>query len=58
MFGWTGVIIGILLILFAAFMIFFFPAAENEQQPHGFAWNGVFLGFIAGVIGVVLIFLP
>ncbi len=57
MFGWTGVIIGILLLLFAGFMIFFFPAAR-EQQPQGFGWNGVLLGFIAGIIGLALLFLP
>ena len=57
MFGWVGLIIGILLLLFAAFAIFFYPAAA-EHQPHGFGWNGVILGFIAGLIGVALLFLP
>ena len=62
MFGWTGIIIGILLLLFAAFMVFFFPASTMEgasgHQPQGFSWNGILLGFIAGLIGVALIFLP
>jgi hypothetical protein len=59
MFGWVGLIIGILLLLFAAFMIFFFPAAAEHQPPqHGVGWNGVIFGFIAGIIGVALIFLP
>lgn len=57
MFGWTGIIIGILLMLFAAFMIFFFPAA-GEHQPLGTDVNGVILGFIAGIIGIALVFLP
>jgi len=57
MFGWTGVIIGILLLLFAAFMIFFFPASK-EHQPDPYGFNGVLFGFIAGLIGVALIFLP
>jgi hypothetical protein len=57
MFGWMGIIVGVLLLLFAAFMVFFFPAAQ-EQQPHGFGLNGIIFGFIAGIIGVALIFLP
>ncbi|MEM7815848.1 MAG: hypothetical protein QXN71_01880 [Candidatus Aenigmatarchaeota archaeon] len=57
MFGWIGTIVGILLLLFAAFMIFFFPAAE-EHQPRGVDVNGVVFGFIAGLLGIALIFLP
>jgi hypothetical protein len=57
MFGWIGTIVGILLLLFAAFMIFFFPAASQEHQQ-GIGWNGVIFGFIMGFIGIVLIFLP
>ncbi|MCX6814815.1 MAG: hypothetical protein NTY20_04170 [Candidatus Aenigmarchaeota archaeon] len=57
MFGWTGIIVGILLLLFAAFMIFFFPASK-EHQPDPYGFHGVLLGFIAGIIGIALIFLP
>ena len=59
MFGLAGIIAGILLLLFAAFMVFFFPMSTVEssgQQTQG--WNGVLLGFIAGIIGIALIFLP
>jgi ABC-type Mn2+/Zn2+ transport system permease subunit len=59
MFGWIGVIIGILLLLFAAFMIFFFPMSTAEASGHQTqGWNGVLFGFVAGIIGVALIFLP
>jgi len=57
MFGLAGIIVGILLLLFAAFMIFFFPMSR-EHQPDPYGFNGVLLGFIAGIIGVALIFLP
>jgi hypothetical protein len=57
MFGLAGIIVGILLLLFAAFMVFFFPAAQ-EHQPGGFGWNGVLFGFVVGIIGIALIFLP
>jgi hypothetical protein len=56
MFGLIGQIIGILLVLFAAFMVFFFPAAQDHQESFG--PNGVFFGLIAGALGVALIFLP
>jgi NhaP-type Na+/H+ or K+/H+ antiporter len=56
MFGWIGIIIGVLLLLFAAFMIFLFPASQ-EHQPDPYGWNGVLFGFIAGIVGIVLIFL-
>jgi|GEM_PF-745946 len=55
MFGWIGVIVGILLLLFAAFLIFFFPA-EAEHQYQG--WEGVIFGFVVGVIGAALLLLP
>jgi uncharacterized membrane protein YedE/YeeE len=60
MFGWTGIIIGILLMLFSAFMIFFFPAStlEGASGHQMQSWNGVLLGFITGIIGVALVFLP
>jgi NhaP-type Na+/H+ or K+/H+ antiporter len=58
MFGWIGIIVGILLLLFAAFMVFFYPAASHEHQPDPYGWNGVIFGFIAGIIGIALIFLP
>jgi len=56
MFGWIGAIVGILLLLFAAFMVFFFPSPV-AHQPESFGWNGVLIGFIAGIVGVALLFL-
>ena len=57
MFGWVGSIIGILLLLFAGFMIFFFPG-PGVHQTHGMDVNGVILGFVAGIAGVALLLLP
>jgi len=57
MFGWIGIIVGILLLLFAAFMVFFFPA-PTVHQSESFGWNGILIGFIAGIIGLALIFIP
>jgi hypothetical protein len=57
MFGWVGIIVGILFLLFAAFAIFFFPASR-EHQPDPYGFNGILLGFIVGIIGLALLFLP
>ena len=55
MFGWIGTIVGILLLLFAAFLIFFFPGTKEHQSQ---GWEGVVFGFVAGVIGAGLLLLP
>lgn len=55
MFGMAGLVIGILLLLFGAFMIFGFPAAE-EHQPPSFSWAAIVIGFIVAIIGAVLVF--
>jgi len=57
MFGWTGLIAGVILLLIAGFLIFFFPSA-TKHQPEPYGWNGVILGFILGLIGLALLFLP
>ena len=60
MFGLIGIIVGILCLLFAAFMVFFFPASTMRgatgHQSQG--WEGVLFGFFVGLIGVALLFLP
>ncbi|MEM5798304.1 MAG: hypothetical protein QXP39_01020 [Candidatus Aenigmatarchaeota archaeon] len=55
MFGLAGLIIGILLIIFGLYMIFFFPSTIEHQAE--FSWRGVLLGVIALVIGALLIFI-
>ena len=57
MFGWIGTLIGILLLILAALFIFIFPSTV-EHQPEPYGWNGVIFGFILGIIGFALIFLP
>jgi len=57
MFGWIGILAGVVFLLIAGFLIFFFPSTV-EHQTETYGWNGVFLGFICGVIGCALIFLP
>ncbi len=59
MFGWVGIIVGILFLLFAAFMVFFFPMSTVESSGHQTqGWNGVLFGVIVGLIGIALLFLP
>jgi len=54
-FGLAGSAAGILLILFAIFMIFFFPNAEDHQSSH-FSWLGIKIGVVSLIIGVILVF--
>jgi len=56
MFGWPGIIIGIIFILLAAFLIFFFPMT-TEHQTEKFGVVGVVLGFILLITGILLIFI-
>jgi len=60
MFGWVGIIVGILLLLFAAFLVFFMSTAAEHQTSVdvNFGLNGIIFGFIMGIIGLALIFLP
>jgi multisubunit Na+/H+ antiporter MnhG subunit len=60
MFGWVGIIVGILFLLFAAFAIFFFPGTFEHQSSMDtdYGLNGIILGIIVGIIGIVLLFLP
>jgi len=55
MFGWLGIVVGILLILIGGFLVFFFPNTQ-EHQPPPFGVVGVVLGLILIVAAVVLIF--
>jgi hypothetical protein len=56
MFGWLGVIIGILFIIIAAFLIFFFPMT-TVHQTEKFGVVGVVLGFILLIAGILLVFI-
>ena len=51
MFGWIGLLVGILFILLGGFLVVFFPGTQ-EHQPPPFGVVGVLL-----VLGGVLIFL-
>ena len=55
MFGLWGLGIGILLILFGIFAVFFFPSSEKHQEE-ALAIGGVFLGVVALIAGAILIF--
>lgn len=56
MWGFLGIVVGILLILIGGFLMFLFPGAP-EHQTESFSLVGVVLGFILIVIGGLLIFL-
>ena len=56
MFGLWGLGIGILLLLFGIFSVFFYPSSEKHQETD-LAIGGVILGVIALIIGSVLIFI-
>ncbi len=55
LFGLAGLIVGILLLLFGAFMVIGFPGSE-EHQPYDFSVAGIVIGFVCLAIGVVLVF--
>ena len=58
-FGLIGQLIGILLILFGGFMVFFFPASSEKptgHQPEKFSISGIIIGLLSLVIGVMLLF--
>ena len=56
MFGFTGVIAGIILILIGGILIFLFPSA-TDYQPDEFGIVIVVVGFIMIILGAILIFL-
>ena len=55
MFGWIGIVVGILLILFGGYLVVFFPAAV-EMQPASMSAGAVILGFICLIVGGILLF--
>jgi len=55
MFGWIGVVVGILFIIIGGFLVLFFPGTK-EHQPGPFGLVGVVLGFILIIAGGALIF--
>ena len=55
MFGWIGLLVGILFIAVGGFLVLFFPSTQ-EHQPGPFGVVGVVLGFILIALGGVLIF--
>ena len=55
MFGLWGLGIGILLLLFGVFCVFFYPSSEKHQETD-LAIGGVIIGVISLIIGAVLIF--
>jgi hypothetical protein len=55
MFGWIGIIIGILFFLVGGFLVIFFPSSE-EHQGDTFSITGIVLGFILLIAGFFLIF--
>jgi NADH:ubiquinone oxidoreductase subunit 3 (subunit A) len=56
MFGWFGVLVGIIFILIGGVLVFFFPMAIDYQSEK-FGFVGIVLGFIFLVIGGALIFI-
>ena len=55
MFGWIGIIIGILLFLIGGFLVVFFPSTE-EHQGNTFGLSGIILGFILLIAAFFLVF--
>lgn len=55
MFGWIGTAVGALILLWAIFMIFFFPAMAEHQTDY-FGKNGLIFGFVLLLVGVLLVF--
>jgi uncharacterized membrane protein HdeD (DUF308 family) len=55
MFGITGVIAGIIMIIVGGILVFFFPAAST-YQPRDFSVLVVVIGFILIILGAVMAF--
>ncbi|MBI4181673.1 MAG: hypothetical protein HY520_01770 [Candidatus Aenigmarchaeota archaeon] len=56
MFGLSGLLAGILLLLAGIFLVFFFPGV-TEHQPEADAYTGIVLGIIFLIAGAVLVFI-
>lgn len=57
MFGITGLIVGILLILWGIFMVVIFPGPTDGAQPENIGIIGIVFGFVLIAIGILLVFL-
>lgn len=55
MFGWIGIVIGILLALAGIFLVFFFPTT-TVHQGESFGKTGVILGVIFLIVAFFLLF--
>ena len=55
MFGLTGIIAGIVLVLLGGFFLFML-SSPAEYQPAEFSTVFVFTGIILAIVGVLLIF--
>ena len=56
MFGVTGIIAGILMIIIGGLLVFFFPSA-TEYQPSDFGIIVIVVGFVMIILGGILIFI-
>ena len=61
MFGITGIIIGIILILLGGFFVFYLPGASSGKlptyQPQEFSVSFIVMGVFMIIIGAVLTFM-
>jgi len=55
MFGWIGIVIGILFFLIGGFLVVFFPSTE-EHQGDSFSLTGILIGFILLIVAFFLVF--
>ena len=55
MFGIGGIIVGILLMLFGVFCVFFFPSSYYHQEE-SLTIGGIVIGVLSLIIGAMLIF--
>ena len=60
-FGILGFLIGILMLLFGGFMVFFFPSYSDSgrataHQPIEFSVSGIVIGLVSLLIGFMLMF--
>ncbi len=56
MFGWAGILIGVLMVVVGIFMAFFSQVAV-EHQPQDFGYLAIGIGIILIFAGGALIFL-
>ncbi len=56
MFGLTGVIVGIILIVIGGALVFFFPAS-SQYQPQEFGIAAVVAGFVMIILGAIMVFM-